>query len=59
VAIVATSGFFVHPARCPPQDRDKPRVRPPENHAHSGRRASMTHRSRLRVFELIREIVMT
>jgi hypothetical protein len=28
------------------------RARPTENHAHSGRRASMTHRSRLQVFKL-------
>jgi hypothetical protein len=30
-----------------------------DNHAHSGRRASMMHRSRMQVLELIREIDMT
>jgi len=39
--------------------RDRTRARPPENHPHFGRRASMTHRSRLQVFELIREMGMT
>jgi len=39
--------------------RDRTRARPPETHAYFGRRASMTHRSRLQVFELIREMGMT